>query len=72
MQLVREDADVVAGLHPGRLERVREAGRALVELPVGDLPPLVDDRDPVGHLVGRQLEQVSEVVVARLAHARGK
>ena len=36
---------------------------ALVELPVRDLAALVDERDPVGHLVGRQLEQVREVVV---------
>ena len=63
---------MVAGLHAGRLERVGEPGRPLVEVAVGDLAALVDDRDAIGHLVGRQLEQVSEVVVPRLGHARGK
>ncbi len=60
-----EDAHVVARLHARGLERVGEAGRALVELAERHLAALVDDRDAVGHLVGRQLEQVGEVVVPR-------
>ena len=60
-----EDPDVVAGLHAEIGERVREPGRALVELAVGDLAARVDEREPVGHLVDGELEQVGEVVVAR-------
>ena len=56
---------MVAGLHPEVGERVREPGRALVELAVGHLAAGVDEGEAVGHLVDGELEQVGEVEVTR-------
>ena len=63
MQFVASTPTWSPAFTPGVQQGVGEAGRPLVELPVGDLAALVDDRDPVGNLVGGQLEEVREVVV---------
>ena len=68
MQLVARMPTWSPAFTPASLQRVREPVRPLVELAVGDLAARVDERDAVGHLVGRELEQVGEVVSAR-AHA---
>ena len=63
---------MVARLDPRGLQRVGEAVRALVEVAVIDLAALVDQRDPIGHLVGGQLEQVGEVVMPLTSAIRPK
>ena len=59
-------ADVIADLHARGRERVRQPGRALVELGVGAPIVAAHDRLARGHRVGDALEQIRDVEL----HAR--
>ena len=48
---MEQQGDAVAGAHASRDERARDAGHALVQLVVGALDPVEDERNAVGQVL---------------------
>ena len=59
--VVEPEADVVAGADAVRGEHMRQPGRALVEVAVGEAHVAEHDRLAVGHGVGHRFEEIGEV-----------
>jgi hypothetical protein len=58
---MHQEPDVVARAHAEVTEGVGQAGRAVVEVAVGQPALAANERLPPGPCVGRRLEQVGDV-----------